>query len=98
MLTPYKPERPNGGAQTPTEQRFVGAVEAVEHCLCGIVGLVLTGVILGLSYSTLVAVTEPLYVLSSTALVAIASSVWLLTWLGVEFVWEYRSGRLVTET
>ncbi|MDS0260276.1 hypothetical protein NDI56_12805 [Haloarcula sp. S1CR25-12] len=94
MPTPYKREQTDEGPHTPAEQCLPGTVGTVEHCLCGVAGLLCTGAILALWYPALVAVTQPLYVLSSTAVVAVVTTLWLLTWLGVEFVWEWRAGRL----
>ncbi len=98
MPTPYKREQTDDGPHTNTEQCRPGTVGAVEHYLCGVIGLCCTGVVLALWYPALVAVTRPLYVLSSTAVVAVVTTLWLLTWLGVEFVWEWRAGRLRLES
>lgn len=97
MPTSYEREQADDGAQTAGEQRPPETVGTVEHCLCGVAGLVCTGVVLALWYPALVAVTEPLYVLSSTAVVVIVTTLWLLTWLTVEFAWEWRTGRLSVE-
>jgi len=96
MPTPYEREQTDDDSYTP-EQRLPGTVGTVEHCLCGLVGLLCTGLVLALWYPALVAATRSLYVLSSTAVVVIVTALWLLTWLGVEFVWEWRAGRLQTE-
>jgi hypothetical protein len=51
-----------------------------------------------LFYPVLVAVTRPLQLLSSTAIAFVLVFLWLLTWLAIEIVWEWRSGRIsVTE-
>lgn len=94
MTNPQIPERTDDGPYAPAERSLIGIV---EHSLCGIAGLLCTGLVLALWYPALVTLTEPLYVLSSTALIAIAISVWLLTWLGVEFLREWRSARAVAE-
>jgi len=94
MPTPYEPEQTDDDPYINAEQRLTGTVGTAEHCLCGVAGLLCTGAILVLWYPALVAVTRPLYVLSSTAVVAISTTLWLLTWLGVECVWEWRAGRL----
>ena len=97
MPTPHKREQTDDGPYTSPERCLSGTVGTVEHCLCGVVGLLCTGAILALWYPALVAATQPLYVLSSTAVVAVTTTVWLLTWFGVELVWEWRAGRLSTE-
>jgi hypothetical protein len=53
-----------------------------------------TVVAVGLLYPTLVGVTRPLHLLSSTALLTIAATVWICTWFGLELVWEWQAGRL----
>ncbi|WP_324665008.1 hypothetical protein [Haloarcula sediminis] len=98
MPTPHRRAKTDDGPYTPSEQFPSGTVSTAEHCLCGIAGLVCTGAILALWYPALVAVTQPLYVLSSTAVVAVVTTLWLLTSLGVEFVWEWRAGRLSGES
>ena len=91
MTTSHKPEQADGGACTRDDQCLTGTISTVEHGLCGVAGFLWTGAILALCYPALVTVTQPLYVLSSTALVAIATTTWLLTWLGVELVWAWRT-------
>jgi hypothetical protein len=44
-------------------------------------------------YPVLVGVTRPLRLLSSTAVVVALVSVWLLVWLGLEVVLEWRRRR-----
>lgn len=97
MPTPYEPGQTDDDPYTPGDQCFAETVGTVEHCLCGVVGLLCTGAVLAVLYPALVTITRPLSVLSSTAVVAIVATLWLLTSLGVEFVWEWRAGRLQTE-
>ena len=97
MLTPYKPDQTDDAPYTPSEQCLPETVGTVEHCLCGVAGLLCTVAILALWYPALVAATQSLYVLSSTAVVAVVTPLWLLAWLGVEFVWQWRAGRLGAE-
>lgn len=49
--------------------------------------------LVALVYPLLVAVTKPLHLLSSTALVVILAAVWFLTWLCLELVWEWQATR-----
>lgn len=98
MPTPYEREQADDGAYTAAERHLPETVGTVEHCLCGIVGFLCTGLVLALCYPSLVAATRPLYVLSSTAVVAVTTTLWLLTWLGAEFVWEWRAERLRGES
>jgi len=94
MPTPYKRGQTDEEPNTSPERCLPETVGTVEHCLCGVVGLLCTVAILALWYPALVAATQSLYVLSSTAVVAVVTTLWLLTWLGAEFVWEWRAGRL----
>lgn len=81
----------------PSEQGPRETVGTVEHCLCGLAGFFVTAAMVALLYPTLVAVTRPLHVLSSTALVVILTTVWVVTWLGLELVWTWRDDRLTTD-
>ena len=69
-------------------------VGAVQHYACAVASLLATGLILLAGYSALVALTRPLHVLSSTALVFAVVSLWLLMWAALEVTWEWRAGRL----
>jgi hypothetical protein len=46
------------------------------------------------AYPIIVALTQPLYVLSSTLIVFALFAIWLVTWLALEVAWEWRAGRL----
>jgi len=91
MNTPHDGEY---RAQCSTERRCPQTVGVVEHVLCGLAGVLLTGALLLLFYPSLVALTQPLYVLSSTALVGAIAVLWLLLSFGAELAWEWRAGRL----
>jgi len=91
MNTPHNGDQRNGRPPPPADQATVGTV---EHSLCGAGGLVLTVGLLALTYPALLYVTRPLTVLASTAVVVIATTVWLLIWLGLELLWEWQTGRL----
>lgn len=69
----------------------------VEHCSCGLAGLVTAVGAGALLYPTLVALTSHLHLLSSTALVALLVGTWLACWLGFELAWEWRARRLSTD-
>lgn len=69
-------------------------VSPTEHCACCVLALVGVGAIGFVVYPGLVALTRPLHVLSSTAIVCALVVGWLLLWLGMEYVWEWRAGRL----
>lgn len=69
-------------------------VNPVEHGACCLAGLAATGLMALLVYPVLVAVTQPLQVLSSTAIVFVLVFLWLLSWLGIEIIWEWRAGRI----
>lgn len=52
-------------------------------------GLVAVGL-----YPHLLAVTRPLGLFASTALVFFLTTIWLSTWFVFELAWEWRAGRL----
>lgn len=80
-------------ADPPTDE----TVGTVEHCSCGLLGLLATAAIVVAIYPMLVALTQPLFVLSSTAIVFVLFAIWLVTWLLLELAWEWRAGRLELE-
>ena len=47
-----------------------------------------------LLYPLLVALTRPLQLLASTAIVFVLVFLWLLIWLAIEVAWEWRAGRI----
>ncbi len=96
----YTPQG-SGGAGTPEPETGQSTdretVSTVEHCSCGLAGLLATAVLVIFVYPVLVAVTQPLYVLSSTLIVFALFAVWLVTWLALELAWEWRAGRLTVD-
>lgn len=87
-------ERDGRGRTDASETDRNATVGALEHYSCGLAGLVATAVVVAAFYPTLVAATRPLYLLSSVALVSVVITAWVLVWLSLEFVWEWRTGRL----
>ena len=77
-----------------TDTRREESVGVVEHFSCGLFGLLATAAVLVFVYPALVAATRPLYLLSSVALVFVVITAWVLVWLSLELVWEWRAGRL----
>lgn len=67
------------------------SVGAVPHYACAVTSLLVTGVVLLVGYPVLVALTRPLYVLSSTALVFAVLSLWLGLWATFELTWVWRA-------
>ena len=87
---------PHGGQgerdERPADAAPVGA-PAVEYFGCGLLGLIATSLLVPLFYPYLVAVTQPLKMLSSTVIVLVFVVMWTLVWLGIETVWGWRTGR-----
>jgi hypothetical protein len=87
---------PHGGRgardERPGDTAPVGA-PVVEYFACGLLGLVATSLLVLLFYPFLLAVTRPLQMLSSTAIVLLFVVLWTLVWLGIEIVWDWRTGR-----
>ena len=71
-------------------------ISGVEYAACCAAGLAAAGAFLLLFYPALVAVTRPLHVLSSTAIVFVLAWVWIVVWVGVELAWEWHAGRFAT--
>jgi len=72
-------------------------VGVAEHLLCGLAGFLFTAALLVAFYPLLVALTQPMHVLSSTTLVGLVAALWLLVSFGVELAWEWRAGRLTAD-
>jgi hypothetical protein len=94
MTTPHRGEQSTDARRQPPDQGHACTVSTGEHCLCGVTSFVGTTVVVALLYPTLVGVTRPLHLLSSTALLTIAVAIWIGTWFGLELAWEWRAGRL----
>lgn len=86
---------PHGGGSE--RSRREEPVSAAEHYSCGLVGLLATAVLALFFYSYLVALTRPLHLFASTALVFGLVLVWLVVWMTLELAWEWRTGRFATE-
>jgi len=69
-------------------------INAAEHYICSLIGLVTVVGVVVLFTPILVALTRPFQQLSATAFVFVLATVWLLVWLGTELVWEWQTGRL----
>jgi len=69
-------------------------IDPVEHVTCSLAALAVVGALVLVGYPLLVVLTQPLRLLSSTAIAFALLSVWLLAWLAIEIVWEWRAGRL----
>lgn len=98
MNASHSGDRENRTPRGPSERALSGTVGTAEHCLCGFTGFLITVAIAALHYPTLVALTRPLHLLSSTALTFILAAIWFVTWWGLELAWEWRAGRLTAET
>ena len=83
-----------GGRQTTENFPQGDDYNPVEQYTCCVTGLVVMCAIAVLFYPVLIAVTQPLQILSSTAVVFVLISVWLLAWVGVVAIWEWRAGRV----
>jgi protein-S-isoprenylcysteine O-methyltransferase Ste14 len=83
---------PHGGDERVAESagRDLGVF---EYYASAVAGLVVTGVLVVLVYPALVTVTDPLRMLSSTAIVFAVVLAWLLAWSAVELVWAWGSRR-----
>ena len=96
MTTPHSGHELDGGGCRHDED-LPGTVTIGEHCLCGGASLVATIAVIGFLYPVLLDITQPLHLLSSTALVTVALAGWIGFWLGLEVVWEWRAGRLAVD-
>lgn len=77
--------RPNG--RNTGEYHSMGPL---AHYSAGLCGLLLTVGLLFFLYPMVVALTRPLHVLSSTAIVMLGVSTWVVLWCVLEFVVDRR--------
>jgi uncharacterized protein YqhQ len=94
MTTPHNGRRKNRQQHVSSETTDSKTVGPIEHYSCGLAGLLMTAAIGILLYPTLVAVTRPLHLLSSTVLLFILITIWVVAWMVFELAWEWRAGRL----
>lgn len=89
----YTPHGGGGSRSRAPAESGPGEASTVEHAASCVLGLVAMGVVAVPFYPVLVGVTRPFRLLSSTAVVVALVSVWLLVWLGLEVVLEWRRRR-----
>lgn len=94
MTDPHNGAPAEGHQRTPATTAEPDEIGVVGYCTCGVVGFVTAAAVTVLLYPLLVAITQPLHVLSSTMLVVIVVAIWLATWLSLEVVWEWQAERL----
>jgi hypothetical protein len=93
----YTPHGTSGKQSAAPEDRQSRArnVRPLEHYSCGAISLLFAVVFVSVLYPLLVALTTPLGMFATTALVSIAALVWGAGWIGAELLWEWRAGRLL---
>ena len=89
----YTPHESGGSRSRSPAESGPGEASTVEHIVSCVLGLVAMGAVAVPFYPVLVGATRPLRLLSSTAVVVALVSVWLLVWLGLEVVLEWRRRR-----
>lgn len=72
--------------------RHIWERPTVEHTACGVAGTAITVTVLYLGFSWLVSVFSALGVLSTTALVLVTVFWWVVWWLALELVVDWRVG------
>ncbi len=77
--------RPNGG-----NTAAYNSMGRLGHYTAGLIGLLVTIGLLFILYPMVVAVTKPLHVLSSTAIVMLGVFTWVVLWCGIDFVMDRR--------
>jgi hypothetical protein len=82
-----------GGDRFPEANGSGSDPGAVEYYASAVAGLVATGLLVAAFYPTLVAMTAPLELFSSTVIVFVLVLVWVVLWSGVELVWTWGSRR-----
>lgn len=97
MSTPHSGNSENRASNTRPDQDTACRAAPIEHCLCGLTCFLLAGALLVVLYPALVALSQPLHLLSSTILVVIPLTTWLVAWLGFGLVLEWRADRRMAE-
>ncbi|SFS08864.1 hypothetical protein SAMN05216559_3533 [Halomicrobium zhouii] len=82
----------NGGLGQRSEDRET--LGSLEYFSTGALSLAISWLCLAVLYGWIVALVQPLHVLSTTALVVAFLTLWAATWLVLDIVWGWQSGRL----
>lgn len=88
-MVPFHPS--GGGGRAESETDTPGLFAFCSSCVCSLLASILG---LFVFYHSLVSLTQPLYVLSTTAIVVVFLTVWALLWMLLQTVLEWRAGRL----
>lgn len=67
---------------------------ALEYFSTGVASLAAAILCLMVFYQPVVAMSRPLYLLSTTVVLAVFLTTWATLWLALELVWGWRRGRL----
>ncbi len=89
----YTSHGSGGGQSRPLTESGPGEASTAEYVVSCVLGLVAMGAVAVPFYPVLVSVTRPLRPLSSTAVVVALVSVWLLVWVGLGTLLEWRKRR-----
>lgn len=89
MNTPYQ----SGGAGRDAPHRDDAAIGRAGHYTCAVLGGALVLALTVVYYSALVALTRPLGLFSTTAMVMGVAAAVGLAWLTLELAWAWRAGR-----
>lgn len=98
MHTPRDKAQDTRASSDSSRQTAPETVGTVNHCLCGISCLAVSVAVVAVLYPALTAVTRPLHLLSSTALVLILVVLWVLFWLGLEVARGQRASRQAADS
>ena len=93
----HTPQSNGEGGPEARETTASGASSPGEHAACGLVALLVVGVVTLYLYPALVVATRPLLLLSSTVIVVALLWVWLSVWLSIEIVLEWQTTRVRTQ-
>lgn len=95
MTDPERQGHPHQDSTQLSQTRDLLSVHALEHYCTGGLGFVVTLLVIIIAYPWLTATAEIVPYLSSTLLVFTFAAVWIVVWLVLELVWEWRAGRLI---
>lgn len=72
----------------------MNTVSSVEHYTCALVGLVAVASLTPDFIPLLSRLTQQFGEFSTTILVFVLTTLWVLVWISLESLWEWRAGRL----
>jgi hypothetical protein len=88
-------EKPSSlGRETKPDSSQMNTVSGVEHYTCALVGFGTVAILTLVFIPLLLRLAQQFEGFSTTILVFSLTALWVLVWISLESLWEWRAGRL----